>query len=147
MSSPRKRGPITPRHNCSHDTGQTSRLTAACGYRSRSRFACPGRQISMSPDITYLLMLGLRMAVAAAFVVTASFIAERSGPVIGALVATLPISAGPAYAFLALDHDAAFIAQGALTSLPFNAAPIPPGRALFLLGQRNGLAVGFLCPA
>ena len=58
----------------------------------------------MSPDLTFLLILGLRMAVAAAFVVTASFIAERSGPVIGALVATLPISAGPSYAFLALDH-------------------------------------------
>ena len=69
-------------------------------------------------------MLALRMAVAAAFVVSASFIAERSGPAIGALVATLPISAGPAYVFLALDHDAAFIAQGALTSLPINAATI-----------------------
>ncbi|MFN5406092.1 MAG: OsmC family peroxiredoxin, partial [Bradyrhizobium sp.] len=32
-----------------------------------------------------------------------------------ALVATLPISAGPTYVFLALDHDAAFIAEGALT--------------------------------
>ena len=34
----------------------------------------------------------------------------------GALVATLPISAGPSYVFLALDHDAAFIAEGALAS-------------------------------
>ena len=66
----------------------------------------------MSPDLTFILMLVLRMAVAAAFVVTASFITERSGPVIGALVATLPISAGPSYVFLALDHDAAFIAAG-----------------------------------
>ncbi len=41
------------------------------------------------------------MAVAAAFVVSASVITERSGPVIGALVATLPISAGPSYVFLA----------------------------------------------
>ena len=53
------------------------------------------------------------MAVTAAFVVTASIITERSGPVIGALIATLPISAGPSYVFLALDHDAAFIAEGA----------------------------------
>ena len=49
----------------------------------------------MSSDLTFLLMLVLRMAVTAGFVVSASFIAERSGPVIGALVATLPISAGP----------------------------------------------------
>jgi len=64
------------------------------------------------------------MAVTAAFVVSASIITERSGPVIGALIATLPISAGPSYVFLALDHDAAFIANGALASLPINAATI-----------------------
>jgi hypothetical protein len=78
----------------------------------------------MSPDLTFILMLALRMAVAATFVVTASVVAERSGPVIGALVATLPISAGPSYLFLARDHDAAFIAEGALASLPVNAATV-----------------------
>ncbi len=78
----------------------------------------------MSPDLTFLLTLGFRMAITAAFVVSASIITERSGPVIGALVATLPISAGPSYVFLALDHDAAFIAEGALASLPINAATI-----------------------
>ena len=43
----------------------------------------------MSPELVFLLTLGLRMAITAAFVVTASFVTERSGPVIGALVATL----------------------------------------------------------
>src|SRR5579862_325540 len=75
----------------------------------------------MTPDLTFILSLALRMAVSAAFVVTAAAITERSGPVIGALIATLPISAGPTYVFLALDHDAAFIAQGALASLAVNA--------------------------
>src|ERR1700739_3959505 len=98
----------------------------------------------MSPDLVFILMLVLRMAVAAAFVVTASFIAERSGPAIGALVATLPISAGPAYVFLALDHDAAFIAQGALTSLPINAATTSLGCVYVLLAQRHNLAISFL---
>ena len=56
----------------------------------------------MSPELTFLLTLGFRMAITAAFVVSASVITERSGPVIGALVATLPISAGPSYVFLAL---------------------------------------------
>jgi hypothetical protein len=51
----------------------------------------------MPPDLSFLLPLFLRMAVAASFVVTASFITERSGPAIGALIATLPISAGPTY--------------------------------------------------
>ncbi len=51
----------------------------------------------MSPDLLFILLLVLRMVVAAAFVVSASIITERSGPVIGALIATLPISAGPSY--------------------------------------------------
>ena len=91
----------------------------------------------MSPDLAFVLTLALRMAVAAAFVVSASIITERSGPVIGALVATLPISAGPSYVFLALDHDAAFIATGALASLPVNAATIFLGLTYVVLAQRR----------
>src|SRR5689334_13021378 len=95
----------------------------------------------MSPDLSFLLTLLLRMAVAAAFVVTASIVTERSGPVIGALVATLPISAGPSYVFLAIDHDATFIAQGALSSLPVNAATIFLGLTYVVLAQRHSFAV------
>jgi hypothetical protein len=95
----------------------------------------------MSPDLIFILMLALRMAVAAAFVVTASVITERSGPVIGALVATLPISAGPSYLFLALDHDAAFIAEGALASLPINAATMFMGLIYVVLAQRCNVAL------
>jgi len=95
----------------------------------------------MSPEIIFALSLILRMAIAAAFVVSASVITERSGPVIGALVATLPISAGPSYVFLALDHDAGFIAQGALASLPVNAATIFLGLTYATLAQRHSLLV------
>ena len=91
----------------------------------------------MSPDLAFLLMLALRMVITAAFVVSASMITERSGPVIGALIATLPISAGPSYVFLALDHDAAFIAEGALASLPINAATIFLGLIYVFLAQRR----------
>ena len=90
----------------------------------------------MSPDLLFILTLGLRMAVTAAFVVSASIITERSGPVIGALIATLPISAGPSYVFLAQDHDAAFIAAGALASLPVNAVTIVFGLVYAVLAQR-----------
>jgi hypothetical protein len=95
----------------------------------------------MSPELAFLLTLALRMAITAAFVVTASVITERSGPVIGALVATLPISAGPSYVFLALDHDAAFIAEGALASLPVNAATIFLGLTYVVLAQRQSVLV------
>ena len=95
----------------------------------------------MSPDLHFILLLALRMAVAAAFVVTASVITERSGPVIGALIATLPISAGPSYVFLALDHDAAFIAQGALSSLAINAATMLLSLIYVVLAQRQNAFV------
>jgi hypothetical protein len=91
----------------------------------------------MSPDLAFILTLALRMAVTAAFVVSASVITERSGPVIGALIATLPISAGPSYVFLALDHNAAFIAEGALASLPINAVTIFLALTYVLLAQRR----------
>lgn len=61
------------------------------------------------------------MLLTAGFVVAASAAAERAGPVVGGLVATLPIAAGPAYIFLALDHDALFIADSARASLVVNA--------------------------
>jgi hypothetical protein len=90
----------------------------------------------MPPDLMFLLTLGLRMVITAAFVVSASIITERSGPVIGALVATLPISAGPSYVFLSVDHSAGFIAESALASLPINAVTILLGLVYVVLAQR-----------
>lgn len=98
----------------------------------------------MSPELAFPLTLGLRMAITAVFVVTASVITEWSGPVIGALIATLPISAGPSYVFLALDHDAAFIAEGALASLPINAATVSLGLTYVVLAQRQSAVVSCL---
>src|SRR3954464_11835895 len=99
--------------------------------------------LKMSPDLAFILTLVVRMAITAAFVVSASVITERSGPVIGALVATLPISAGPSYVFLALDHDADFIAAGALTSLPINAATIWLALSYVVLAQRRNALVSW----
>src|SRR5437660_9262224 len=98
----------------------------------------------MSAELSFLLILLFRMAITAAFVVSASVITERSGPVIGALVATLPISAGPSYVFLALDHDAAFVAEGALASLPINAATIFLALTYAALAQRHGALLSCL---
>src|SRR5438105_14343714 len=93
--------------------------------------------MQMSPELAFILTLALRMAITAAFVTTASIVTERSGPVIGALIATLPISAGPSYLFLALDHDASFIADSALASLPVNAATLCLGATYVMLAPRH----------
>jgi hypothetical protein len=95
----------------------------------------------MSFDPAFLLMLALRMAVAAAFVVTTSMIAERAGAVIGGLIATLPVSAGPSYVFLASDHDASFIAESALASFPINAVTMFYCLTYVVLAQRYNALV------
>jgi hypothetical protein len=100
-----------------------------------------------SPELPFIVSLLLRMAIAAAFVVTASAITERSGPVIGALVATLPVSAGPSYVFLALDHDAAFIAQSALASLSVNAATMFLALTYVVLAQRHSVWISVFAAA
>jgi hypothetical protein len=93
----------------------------------------------MSPDLTFALSLIVKMAVTAGFVVGATITAERAGPFVAGLVATLPIGAGPVYVFLALDHDAAFIAQSATASLAINAANVIFALTYALLAQTRPL--------
>jgi len=95
----------------------------------------------MSPDLYFALTLAIKLGITAAFVVFASMVAERAGPLVGAMVSTLPIYSGPAYVFLALDRDTAFLAQSAVTSLAVNAATA--GFALIYAGvaQSQRLAV------
>lgn len=85
--------------------------------------------------------LGLiaKMATSAVVVVTASVVAERSGPVLGALVATLPVSTGPAYAFLASEHGPAFLAESTLASFAANAGIGVFVLAYAAIAQRHGV--------
>ena len=100
----------------------------------------------MSPDLYFALTLIVKMAVTAGFVVAATVTAERAGPVVGGLVATLPIGAGPVYVFLAMDHDPHFIAQSAIASLAINAANASLAIVYSLLAQKRSLTVS-LCGA
>jgi uncharacterized membrane protein (GlpM family) len=95
----------------------------------------------MSPEILFWFALATKMATAALFVIIATIAAERSGPLIGGLIATLPVSAGPAYVFLALDHEPAFIAESALASLALNAATAIYAAAYVLFAQNRRFAV------
>lgn len=95
----------------------------------------------MPPDFYFALTLIVKMAVTAAFLLAATVTAERAGPLVGGLVATLPISAGPVYIFLALDHDAHFIAQSALGSLVTNSFNVVFALTYALLAQKRDLLV------
>jgi hypothetical protein len=95
----------------------------------------------MSPDLLFWLSLFLKMAVTAGFVIAAAMVAERAGAAIGAIVATLPIAAGPAYVFVALDHDSAFIAASAIGSIAAHAATAVFSLVFIVLAQRHRMAV------
>jgi hypothetical protein len=64
----------------------------------------------------------VRALATALLVVSASAVAEALGPFWGALIASLPVSAGPAYVFLSMQHSPDFIAESALSSFAANAA-------------------------
>lgn len=66
---------------------------------------------------SFWIVLVAKAAAAGLLVVAASMAVERSGPFVGAMIASLPISAGPAYLFLALDHDAPFLAESGPASI------------------------------
>jgi len=93
----------------------------------------------MSPELMMWFVLATKMAVTALFVTAATIIAERLGATVGALVATLPVSAGPVYVFLALDHDSTFISSSAVASLALNSATAIYLTAYVLIAQRRSM--------
>jgi hypothetical protein len=99
--------------------------------------------ISLIPENVAWLEIAIRLVATAVLVVAATWAAERSGPLIGALIATLPISAGPAYIFVALEHDAAFVATAALASLAINAATLAFCLAYVLTAQARSLVLSY----
>ena len=80
----------------------------------------------MSPDFVW--MVAAKLVLTMGIVVSASLMVERAGPFIGAMIATLPISAGPALVFLGLDHGPVFLAKSAIMALVTNGA-----NAIFVL--------------
>jgi uncharacterized membrane protein (GlpM family) len=83
----------------------------------------------------------IKAALTAFVVVAASVLAERAGPYVAGVIAAFPVSTGPAYALLALEHDSGFIAQSALDSFVGNAAAAIFTVAYVLLAERLRLVV------
>jgi len=94
---------------------------------------------AVPPELVFWFALTTKMAVTALFVSVATILAERLGAAVGALVATLPVSAGPVYVFLALDHDASFISASAVASLALNTATAIFITVYVLIAQRRSL--------
>jgi len=95
----------------------------------------------MPPDLMFWYELALKMAMTATIVVIASVAVERSGPFIGALIASLPTAAGAAYIILAFEHPSAFISASAVGSLAAGTAVSVFSLAYAILAQRHGIVL------
>ncbi len=87
--------------------------------------------------MTFGAALLVKAIASALIVVIASVAAEAAGPFWGGLIISLPISAGPAYVMLSLQHDAGFIAASALNSFAANAASFVLLTVIALLAPRH----------
>ena len=95
----------------------------------------------MSPLVSFLLDLALKMALTATIVVIISVAVERLGPFIGSLIAALPTAAGAAYIILAFEHPPDFIAASAIGSIVSSAGVAVFALIYTVLAQRRGLIV------
>jgi hypothetical protein len=77
----------------------------------------------------------------AGIVVAASIVVERSGPFVGALIASLPTAGGAAMIILALEHPPQFIANGAVGSIVSNAIGALFALTYATLAQKRSLPV------
>ncbi|WGR73809.1 MULTISPECIES: hypothetical protein [unclassified Bradyrhizobium] len=96
----------------------------------------------------FVLALLLKMGLSALIAVSVTVLAEKAGPVVGALLATLPVTSGPAFFFLAQDHDAAFISQTALSTFAQNIPTAIFATSYVLLAQRLSTTIsvgGAMC--
>ncbi len=90
---------------------------------------------------SFLLALLLKIAMTTGIVVTASVVVERSGPFIGALIASLPTAGGAAMIILAIEQSPAFVAQSAVGSVVSNAICALFALSYAFLAQRQTLLV------
>jgi hypothetical protein len=89
----------------------------------------------------FLAGLLLKIAMTASIVVAASIVVERSGPFVGALIASLPTAGGAALIILAIQHPPSFIAASAVGSMVANAAVAVFALTYAALAQKRSLVV------
>lgn len=83
--------------------------------------------------------LAIRIGLVALFVVSISLIAERLGPFLGGMMASLPVYTGPVYLMLALEHDTAYIEASTTTSIAICGAVPVFIMAYAALARRHGV--------
>jgi len=87
----------------------------------------------------FLAGLLLKIVMTAGIVVAASVVVERSGPFIGALIASVPTAGGAALIILAFEHPPAFIAASVIGSMVSVAISAVFALTYAALAQRHSL--------
>jgi uncharacterized membrane protein (GlpM family) len=95
----------------------------------------------MPPDPFFWYGLAFKAVMTATVVVAVSVAAERSGPLMAALIAALPTAASATYIILALEHSTAFVAASAVGSMAANAAVAVFALSYAALAQRHGIVL------
>ncbi|MEZ5849523.1 MAG: hypothetical protein R3D68_02570 [Hyphomicrobiaceae bacterium] len=100
----------------------------------------------MSTTLDILITLAtpqllLRMSMVAVFVVTIAVLAEKLGPFLGGMVASLPLYTGPIYLMLALERDAQYLWASTVGSIAICGAN-PVYVLAYCLAARAGWGTG-----
>jgi uncharacterized membrane protein (GlpM family) len=90
-------------------------------------------------DWMFLVGLFFKIVLTSGIVVSASLAVERSGPLLGALIASLPTAAAAAYIILAIEHDEQFLATSAVGSLLASASTAIFSLIYMFLAQRQSV--------
>lgn len=82
-----------------------------------------------------------RIVLIAGFVMLVTVLAERLGPFLGGMVASLPLYTGPTYLLLALEHDAAYLQSATVGSIAI--CGVMPVFVLVycMLARRHGILI------
>jgi hypothetical protein len=86
----------------------------------------------------------VKIACAIVIVVSASRATERLGPFLGSMIATLPVSTGPIYVFLAIDHGPQFISDSARMGVVAVVATVAFVGVHAVVAQRHATFVSWL---
>lgn len=97
--------------------------------------------IALLAEPMFWFSLALKIVITVGITVGASIVVERSGPFIGALIASLPTAGGAALIILAMEHTPFFIAQSMIGSMVVAAVCAIYSLTYAALAQRHGLLV------
>lgn len=91
-----------------------------------------------------LFDLGWKACATALAVVLVAKLGERSGALLASVAMTFPMNAGPGFFFIALEHSAAFVREGALVSFAATGAVLAFVATFVAVARARGFAPGLV---